>query len=71
MNALERAHEWIAADLYAVRSDIARLGIMEAARYNRELVKEAISRGDTRWRGVTVRELAEAMRTIAQEGVAR
>lgn len=61
MTKIDTAREWIATDAAAIRDDIRRLGIQEAAQHNAELVAEVVSRGDTRWQEVTAEALREAM----------
>ena len=60
--ALDIAHEWIRTNHHGIGQEVAEYGAAETARDSMRSAREQISDGDTRWRGMTAKALAQALR---------
>jgi hypothetical protein len=50
---LQCARDWIGTCAYECRSDVSRLGLSAAARYNFNLMLDCDQKGDNRWELLT------------------
>lgn len=55
------ARGWVRTDPGSCRDDVARLGLVQAARYNARLARERVRDGDSRWYGITVAAMRAAL----------
>lgn len=65
--AIGAARAWTETDKLGSIRDIYRLGLAGAALYARDLAEQAISRGDDRFRGITVQALRDALKAVKAE----
>ena len=61
------ANDWIKTDRDAVVSDLARLGISQAAEYQMGLISDRQAAGDTRWDSITLDEMQATLLALANE----
>lgn len=61
------AQDWVDTDKYAVKKDIARLGVEAAAEYQMDLIIDRAASGDDRWDGITIEDMTETLEALANE----